>query len=110
MKKRAKEVIETLSANKFYGECPCCGDTIPLAKANLFHSDKFNEKGLAIYKLCQQGFAEKKLELKELKKSISAKSESGAKAVNIGLIMERMFPSLKEFPYCCEDCRSLFDP
>jgi len=110
MKKRAKEIIETLSANKFYGECPCCGETIPLGIANLFYSDKFNKSAKETYESYRNDLKEQKMSLKELKKGLMAKSETSARAINIGLIMQRMFPSLREFPYCCEDCRSLFEP
>lgn len=110
MNKQAKEILQTLSANKFYAECPCCNENIPLSKANLFYSDKFNEKAEENYDLYLTDLIEQKRELKTLKDSISNKSEIGARAVNIGLILERIFPSLTEFPYCCEDCRSLFDP
>lgn len=110
MQKKAREIIETLSANRFYGECPCCNETILLSKANLFYSDEFNEKAKETRELCQNELDEQKQELKALKQSISNKSEIGARAVNIGFILERMFPSLAEFPYCCGDCRSLFDP
>lgn len=110
MRKKAMEIIETLSSNRFYGECPCCNETILLSKANLFYSDKFNVKAEETYELYQNEFDERKQELNALKQSISKKSEIGARSVNIGFILERMFPSLAEFPYCCEDCRSLFDP
>lgn len=110
MKKKAKEIIETLSANQFYAECPCCNQTISLAKSNLFYSDEFNEKAKDAYELCQRELDERRQQLKALKQRISDKSEIGARSVNIGFILERMFPSLAEFPYCCEDCRSIFDP
>jgi predicted Holliday junction resolvase-like endonuclease len=48
--------------------------------------------------------------LKKLRKSISLRSEVGAKAVNIGFILERLAPSMKTFRFEHNDCRSLFDP
>ena len=110
MRKKAQGIIDTLTSNRFYGQCPCCEETILLSKANLFFSDEFIEKAKETYEIYQTDFNEQKQELKARKESISAKSEIGARSVNIGFILEQMFPSLVEFPYCCEDCRSLFDP
>ena len=110
MKKKAQDTIETLTENKFYAECPCCEETILLSKANLFYLDEFNAKALEALATYKDGLDEQKKELKELKEKISARSEIGAGSVNIGFILEHMFPSLKEFPFCCDDCRSLFEP
>lgn len=110
MKKKVKEIVETLIANDFYAECPCCNQTISLAKSNLFYGDEFNEKAKTIYETYQRGLDERRQALKALKQRISDRSEIATRSVNIGFILERMFPSLAEFPYCCEDCRSMFDP
>ena len=45
-----------------------------------------------------------------MKEKIKGKSEVGARSVNIGKIVERIAPSLKGFPFQCNDCRSLFQP
>jgi predicted Holliday junction resolvase-like endonuclease len=110
MKKKVKEIIDTLITNDFYAECPCCSETISLAKSNLFYSDEFNEKAKTVYETSERELDERRQALKALKKRISDKSEITTRSVNIGFILERMFPSLAEFPYCCEDCRSMFDP
>jgi predicted Holliday junction resolvase-like endonuclease len=110
LEKEARAIINTLSANTFYATCPCCGETIVLGKANLFYSDQFNKKAQEIYQSHKEDLVEQKHQLKVLKESISTKSEIGARAVNIGLIFERVFASLEQFPFCCGDCRSLFDP
>lgn len=110
MERRTAEIIEMLSTNGLYAECPSCGETIQVRNAHLFYSDNFNATARKTYDNYVLGLQERKEELKTLKESIKASSEAGAKAVNIGLILERMLPSLDEFPFCCEDCRSLLDP
>jgi len=49
-------------------------------------------------------------ELRERRKSIPRISEAKTTAVNIGFILERIAPSMKEFRFDRNDCRSLFDP
>lgn len=110
MRKKAQEAINMLTTGRFYTECPCCGDTILLQKADLFYLDDFNAGAEETYRQYQIELEARKKELKRRKESISTKSEVGAKSVNIGLILERIAPSLKEFPFHCNDCRSLFDP
>jgi len=110
MLKEANKIIEMLSANKFYAECPCCGETILLQKTHLFYLDAFNTKAKETYDKYMMAFQARREKLRKLKESISTKSEVGARSVNIGLILERMLPSLEDFPFCCDDCRSLFDP
>lgn len=110
MRKEAREIINMLTSNKFYTECPSCDDTIMLRKAHLFYLNDFDEMAQQTYELYQQKLEERKDALKRLKENIVAKSEIGAKSVNIGFILERIAPSLEGFPFCCNDCRSLFDP
>lgn len=40
----------------------------------------------------------------------TTKSEEGAKSTNIGFILERLAPTMKNFRFNHNDCRSLFDP
>jgi len=110
MRKEAREIINMLTTNRLYTECPSCGDTIMLRKAHLFYLDDFNETAEETYQLYQQELEERREELKRSKENIVARSERGAKSVNIGFILERIAPSLEGFPFCCNDCRSLFDP
>lgn len=48
--------------------------------------------------------------LRRRRGAISLTSEVGAKAVNIGFILERLAPAMKGFRFSRNDCRSLFDP
>ncbi len=53
---------------------------------------------------------EKANNLNQRRAAISKKSEVGARAVNVGFILERLAPSMKTFRFERNDCRSLFDP
>jgi predicted Holliday junction resolvase-like endonuclease len=48
--------------------------------------------------------------VKKRRGTMSLTSEVGAKAVNIGFILERLAPAMKGFRFSRNDCRSLFDP
>lgn len=109
MRRRANDIISELESGNFYADCPC-GDTFSLKDANLFYSNDFNIPAKIAYGQYQSDIKERRKALIELKKKIESKSEVGAKSVNVGLILERIAPSLREFPFNCNDCRSLFDP
>jgi predicted Holliday junction resolvase-like endonuclease len=108
--REAKEVIHTLESDRFYVECPCCGEAILLRDAGLFYLDDFSPEAAELYKerLCE--LKDRQKELREMRKAISQVSEVKAKAVNIGFILERIAPCMKGFCFERNDCRSLFDP
>lgn len=110
LSKEAKEIIHTLEENRFYAECPCCGEPILLKDAGLFYLDdlspdaeKLYEQKLAACKICEK-------EIREERKAISKRSETATETINIGFILERVAPSMKDFHFDRNDCRSLFDP
>lgn len=106
----ARDLIKILETQGFYAECPCCEEPIPLSKAHLFYLEDFNPGALELYKQQVQDLKEREKELKRERKSISEKSEVGAKSVNIGFILERLAPTMRDFRFDRNDCRSLFDP
>lgn len=107
---KATELINTLEKGQFYAQCPCCDEPIPLSEAGLFYLDDFTKDGLALLTRSQQELKKRNIELKEFRKNIKMKSENGAKAVNMGFILERIAPTMKTFKFDRNDCRSLFDP
>jgi predicted Holliday junction resolvase-like endonuclease len=109
-KKRAREIIRILNNRGFYAECPCCNEPVLLRTCGLFYLDDFTLQGRELFEAHQAGLRERAEELKDRRRAISAKSESGARAVNIGFILERLAPSMHSFPFERNDCRSLFDP
>ncbi len=106
----AKEIIRTLETGDFYIQCPCCDEPIPLKKAGLFFLEEFTSDAKELFQQHKQDLKDREKELKEQRKSISVKSQVGAKAVNIGFILERLAPAMQGFRFERNDCRSLFDP
>lgn len=109
-KSKSQEIIESIKAGNFYTECPDCGEEIPLRKAGLFCGDNFTGEALKIYEQQLQLIKERKAELTQLKKKKIEKSRVGAQSTNIGLILERLAPTMGSFRFDHNDCRSLFDP
>lgn len=108
--KEARELIKILEANQFYAECPCCNEQVKLKDAGLFYLDDFTKEAEDLYKQRLLELREREKELRERRKSIPRVSETTTRAVNIGFILERLIPSMKDFDYERNDCRSLFDP
>lgn len=108
--KDAKDIIRTLEENRFYAVCPCCEETILLKDTGLFYLDDFSSQAEELYKERLSELKEQEKALRERRKSIPRSSEIRATAVNIGFILERIAPSMKEFRFDRNDCRSLFDP
>jgi len=106
----AKTIIRTLESGGFYAQCPCCEEPILLRNAGLFYRDDFTPEAEALYGKRLSELKERAKTLRELRNSISAKSQIGARAVNIGFILERLAPALRSFRFERNDCRSLFDP
>ena len=90
--------------------CPCCRERFALEDTGLFYLDDFSPPAEELYteKICE--LKDRRIKLKEKKQKISKTSKVGAKAVNIGLILERLAPCMATFPFERNDCRSLFDP
>jgi len=108
--KDAREIIRSLEENRFYGECPCCGEPILLRDAGLFYLDDFPPEAEELYKQRLEGLKAQEKEIRERRKEISRESEKKTVAVNIGYILERIAPCMKDFCFEKNDCRSLFDP
>lgn len=108
--KEANGVISSLESSRCYAQCPCCEEPILLKDAGLFYLDDFSPDAEQRYQQLLQDLKERKKALQARRKTISQTSEVGAKAVNVGFILERIAPSMEEFRFDRNDCRSLFDP
>ncbi len=104
------EIIQMLKTGNFFIECNHCSEELFLKKIHLFDNDNFTEEASEIYEEQLQWVRDKKLELKRLKEVGTKRSEIGALSVNIGLILERLAPTMPGFPFNHNDCRSVFDP
>lgn len=109
-KSKAKEIIRILENGGFYAECPCCNEPVLLKSCGLFYLDEFTQEARELYEQAQEDLKKKAVKLKDQRRAISRTSEIGAKAVNLGFILERLAPSLGAFRFERNDCRSLFDP
>jgi len=109
-KAQARELIASLRRGPYLVECPCCGESVQLRDASLFHLNDFTPEAKVFLEQRRTELREQKKELKERRRSIPKTSELSAKSVNIGLILERLAPSLKQFRFNRNDCRSIFEP
>ena len=103
-------ILEELNNGKFHVECPSCYEEVNLKEAGLFYLDQFSKEAKLVYKMMLEGQKERRAALKERKANIPKKSEVGAKAVNLGFLLERLAPTLDGFTFNKNDCRSMFDP
>jgi len=109
-KKEAKEIIRTLEEHKFYAVCPCCGEPIALKDAGLFYLNDFSPEAERLYEKKLQECKTRQTKIREERRAISERSEKATATINIGLILERIAPTMKAFQFDRNDCRSLFDP
>ena len=109
-KKEINDTLDALNNGKFHIECPSCAGEIKLSEAGLFHLDNFTPESRDIYKRMREEQKERRASLKERKLNIPIKSEVGAKAINLGFLLERLAPTLDDFTFNKNDCRSMFDP
>lgn len=111
-KRWAAEAIRGLEQGGFCVRCPDpgCDETTRLKDCGLFYGENFTETALAQYKNRVEQQA-KRLDMLNAKlKRIPVTSETGGRAVNAGLIWERLAPCMDSFCFDNDDCRSLFDP
>ena len=109
-KKEINDTLDALNNGKFHIECPSCTEEIKLSKSGLFHLDNFTPEAQDVYKRMLDVQKERRAKLKERKANIPIKSEVGAKAINLGFLLERLAPTLAGFTFNKNDCRSMFDP
>ena len=109
-KQEIKETLDALNNGNFHIECPSCQEEIKLSEAGLFHLDNFTPESQDVYKSMLEEQKKRRASLKERKLNIPIKSEVGAKAINLGFLLERLAPTLSGFTFNKNDCRSMFDP
>ena len=109
-KKEINDTLDALNNGKFHIECPSCAEEVKLSEAGLFHLDNFTSEAQDVYKQMLEDQKERRAKLKERKLSIPLKSEVSAKAINLGFLLERLAPTLDDFTFNKNDCRSMFDP
>jgi predicted Holliday junction resolvase-like endonuclease len=108
--KEIRDTLDALNNGNFHIECTSCQEEIKLSEAGLFHLDNFTPESHDVYKSMLVEQKKRRASLKERKLSIPKKSEVGAKATNLGFLLERLAPTLDSFTFNKNDCRSMFDP
>ena len=104
-------LIQTLNKSKLIAECPHCGDEFALSKALLFDGrGEFPSKAESKRLELLEELKERSADLLERQKKATTRSEKGAIAVGIGLIIEKILPAHKNFDLIPADCRFLAEP
>jgi len=111
-KNEASKIIHLLEEGNLYAQCPCpeCGQQFLLKDSGLFYLDDFSQQAKDLYQQELKKLKEQEQETKDMRKAIKKTSKTGAQAVNIGFLLERLTPCMHTFPFEHNDCRSLFDP
>jgi predicted Holliday junction resolvase-like endonuclease len=110
MSKEIQQIIQFLQKNNFKAECANCGDSFSLKDSPLFSPDEFTPEAKELLKEKKEFLKERKLEISQRIATTTQRLETTTQSVNIGFILERLAPVLKEFRFDKNDCRSLFDP
>jgi predicted Holliday junction resolvase-like endonuclease len=109
-----KGLIEELQADpNIYGECPDpeCGESFPLCKAIMFYiQDPIPGKVQQLIDQREQDLQDRINDLKEKRRRTKKRSETGAIAVGVGKILEKIAPAVRGFEFNPRDCRALFEP
>jgi predicted Holliday junction resolvase-like endonuclease len=109
MPQNLQDLIQFLQSNNFKAECPNCNGKMDLSKTSLFDAENFTPEAMDLLKEKKDFNKERKLELKERAQKKLEKIETTTQCVNIGVILDRLAPSLQGFRFDKNDCRSLFD-
>lgn len=106
-----EEIIKLLQNSDIYAQHPNCGGEFKISKALLFDGTKpFPFDAAEVQKNLEQSLAEQEEDLKKKMKRASKGAETTAKAVNAGKLLEKVFPTMKDFNYELSDCRFLGEP
>lgn len=105
-----ERLIRKLRESNLYAECPCGGE-FKLSRSILFDGTKpFPEKALEIQKRLKEELKEREDKLKKRRKLATKKAQITTKAVNIGKILEKVLPTMKDFKWTVPDSKFLGDP
>lgn len=108
---READIISILQSDKnLYGECPNCGGSFQLAKAEFFYGDRFTPRAKEKVEEWMKELEERVKELRESRRKARERATKAATSVNVGKVIEKIVPALPCFKYNPQDCRGLFDP
>lgn len=106
-----EQLIKELKKSNLYAECPAGDGDFKLADATLFDGTRpFPESALGVQSELMEEMKQRAEELKKREKLVTEKAAITARAVNIGMSLEKILPTLKEFKWELSDSRFLGDP
>jgi len=107
-----RDLIKDLKSNpNIYAECPECGKAFPLRKAIMFYVDSPIPKEVqVIVNERHTAIVERRKELSKQRRKLKERVEKATVPVNIGKMIEKVAPAMKEFDFDRRDCRTLFEP
>jgi predicted Holliday junction resolvase-like endonuclease len=105
------DIIRALKSEKnLYGECPTCGESFQLVKAEFFYGDRFTPLAKTKVDEWVEELEGRVGELKERRRKARERATVATTSVNVGKVIEKILPALPCFKYNPQDCRGLFDP
>ena len=92
-------------------ECPTCGGAFRAADASLFDATRrLSGEALAVLTMLRQQLKADRADLLRRKKLAQERSQTGARAVHIGNVVEKIAGALPGFSFSPRDCRMLSEP
>ena len=108
---KTEEIIKILKESDIYAEHPGCGGEFKISDALLFDGTKpFPFKALEVQKNLEEGLKKRQEELTKSLKRATTGAQTTAKSVNVGKLLEKVFPTMKDFELELSDCRFLGEP
>ena len=106
-----QEIIQLLQKSDIYAEHAECGCEFKISKALLFDGTKpFPFKAIEVQKNLEEELKNRQEELTKSMKRATIGAQTTAKSVNVGKLLEKVFPTMKDFKWELSDCRFLGEP
>ena len=106
-----EEIIQLLKKSDIYAEHSACGGEFKISDALIFDGTKpFPFKAQEVQKNLEKALKERQEELKKSIKKATTGAQTTSKSVNVGKLLEKVFPTMKDFKCELSDCRFLGEP
>ena len=108
---KTEEIIQLLKKSNIYAEHSSCNGEFKISDALLFDGTKpFPFKAMEVQKNLEEALKERQEELKKSMKRATTGAQTTAKSVNVGKLLEKVFPTMSDFEWELSDCRFLGEP
>ncbi|MEK6910587.1 MAG: Holliday junction resolvase-like protein [Nanoarchaeota archaeon] len=108
---KTEEIIQLLKESDIYAEHSGCGGEFKISEALLFDGTKpFPFEAIEVQKNLEEALNKRQEELKKGMKRATTGAENTAKSVNVGKLLEKVFPTMSDFEWELSDCRFLGEP